>query len=131
MASIGRIRYLVELQGYRGLQDQCVAEVDPWLRVAPALCAGWAFVSTLIGEAGALWVLAGIAALVAMLPWRPFNLPYNLVIRHWTLTAPSRDHVSPAALPAAWQPCGSRARRRQWRPALRPQPSSWASRSRS
>jgi hypothetical protein len=88
MASVKRTRYLVELQGYCGLSDQCVAAVDPWLRVAPAVCAGWALVATLRLDAAALWALAGIAALGAVLPWHPFDLPYNAVIRHWTGTAP-------------------------------------------
>jgi hypothetical protein len=88
MASTDRTRHLVELQGYCGLSDRWIAEVDPWLRVAPAFCAGWALVATLRGDAGALWVLAAIAALGAMLPWHPFDMPYNAVIRHWTHTAP-------------------------------------------
>lgn len=88
MVSVDRTRCLVELQGYGGLSDLAIVDVDPWLRVAPAVCAAWALVATLGGDAGALWVLTAIVAFGAVLPWHPFDLPYNSVIRHWTHTAP-------------------------------------------
>jgi hypothetical protein len=53
-----RTRYLVELQGYCGLPDPAVAEIDLWLRVAPALCSGWALVATLMQSTTGLAVLA-------------------------------------------------------------------------
>jgi hypothetical protein len=82
-----RNRYLVELQGYCGLTDREVCEVDPWLRLAPALCATWTFVATLAGSTTALVVLAAIAALGAALPWHPFDLPYALVLHRSLGTA--------------------------------------------
>lgn len=88
MNGLRRTRYLVELQGYCGLADRSVAALDPWLRVAPAVCAGWAAVATIGGSTGALAILGGIAALGAALPLHPFDIPYNFVVRHWTGTPP-------------------------------------------
>ena len=88
MRSTTRIRFLVELQGYVGLTDRAVMDINPWLRVAPAICAGWSLLSSLAGSAIAVALLAAIACLGAILPWHPFDLPYNLVIRRWTRTAP-------------------------------------------
>lgn len=88
MWSTTRTRYLMELQGYRGLCDRNLAELDPWLRVAPAFCAGWALVASLQGAADAIALLAVIAFVGAFAPLHPFDLPYNLVIRHWTGTPP-------------------------------------------
>jgi hypothetical protein len=84
--STSRTRYLVELQGYRGLCDRDLADLDPWLRVAPAFCAGWTLVASAQGAAHAIALLAFIAVLGALAPIHPFDLPYNLVIRHWTGT---------------------------------------------
>jgi hypothetical protein len=88
MWSTTRTRYLLELQGYRGLCDRDLVELDPWLRVAPAFCAGWALVASLQGAADAIALLAVIAVIGAVAPLHPFDLPYNLVIRHWTGTPP-------------------------------------------
>jgi hypothetical protein len=88
MWSTSRTRYLIELQGYCGLSDRALAEVEPWLRVAPAFCAGWALVASLRAAPDALGLLAGIAVIGAVAPLHPFDLPYNLVIRHWTGTPP-------------------------------------------
>lgn len=88
MADTDRTRYLVELQGYCGLTDRTLAELEPWLRVAPAFCAGWALVATLRGSEDALVLLAGIAAMGAVLPLHPFDIPYNLVLRRLTRTPP-------------------------------------------
>jgi hypothetical protein len=83
-----RTRYLIELQGYCGLSDRALADVDPWLRVAPAFCAGWTIVASLRAAPDALGLLAVIAVIGAAAPLHPFDLPYNLVIRHWTGTPP-------------------------------------------
>lgn len=83
-----RLRRLVEMQGYCGLTNSAVEQIDPWLRVAPAFCAGWTLAATIRQAPGAIAILSGIAALGAVLPLHPFDLPYNLVIRHWTGTPP-------------------------------------------
>jgi hypothetical protein len=88
MWSTTRTRYLLELQGYRGLCDRNLVELDPWLRVVPSFYAGWALVASLQGAAGAIALLAVIAFVGAVAPLHPFDLPYNLVIRHWTGTPP-------------------------------------------
>jgi hypothetical protein len=88
MKSLNRTRSLLELQGYVALSDRAVTDIDAWLRVGPAICAGSAFLATLTGATNVLILLATIACLGAMLPWQPFDLPYNLMIHHWTGTAP-------------------------------------------
>ena len=34
-------RKRIEAQGYLGLSDAALAEVGPWLRLAPAICMVW------------------------------------------------------------------------------------------
>jgi hypothetical protein len=74
------------MQGFTGLSDETLAEVGPWLRLAPAICMVWTAVATAITSPAMVWMLAPLAALGAMLPWHPFDLIYNHGIRHFTGT---------------------------------------------
>jgi hypothetical protein len=82
---VGRVtsetRALVELQGYVGLPDVLVADLDAWLRVPPFCCGAWV--------AGALWVESvpllccwlPIAAVAGATRHHPFDVLYNWTVR--------------------------------------------------
>ena len=83
---MGRVtsnRALVELQGYVGLADDIVADLDAWLRVPPFCCGAWV--------AAALWVESALLlswwlpiALVAGTARRhPLDTLYNWTVRRW------------------------------------------------
>ena len=77
-----RTRRWVEMQGYVGLDDARVIETDRWSRLAPALCMVWVAAGTWLRSPTFLWILMPIAALGAVLPWRPFDLLYNHGLRY-------------------------------------------------
>ena len=72
----------LEAQGFVGLDDGTLAEVGRWLRLAPALCAGWAAVGTALASPLVLWALMPLAALGALGHGHPFDALYNHGIRH-------------------------------------------------
>jgi hypothetical protein len=86
------LRRRVEAQGFRGLDDAALAEIGPWLRWSPALCAVFMAAATVLASPPALWALAAIALLGALLPAHPFDLLYNGVVRHLTGTRPLPHH---------------------------------------
>lgn len=77
-------RRRVEMQGFCGLGDAEVRRLDPWLRVAPAVCGAWTLAATAFGSAPALWVLAVLALAGVVLPVHPFDVPYQFGVRRWT-----------------------------------------------
>jgi len=79
-------RLRIEAQGYTGLSDEDIAVVDPWLRMAPALCMVWTGIATYLQSALAILVLIPIALVGALMPGHPFEVVYNHGIRHITRT---------------------------------------------
>ncbi|MBP1621385.1 MAG: hypothetical protein H6Q02_2152, partial [Acidobacteria bacterium] len=75
-------RRRLEIQGFVGIDDATLAEVAPWLRFSPAVCTVWMATGTVLASPVLLWTLAAIALLGAILPFHPFDLAYNLGIRH-------------------------------------------------
>ena len=75
-------RKRIEAQGYLGLNDSDLAEVGPWLRLAPAMCMVWAGIATFYQSELALMILVPFAALGAILHGHPFEIIYNHGIRH-------------------------------------------------
>ena len=75
-------RKRIEAQGYLGLSDAGLAEVGPWLRLAPAICMVWSAIATLYQSELALMILVPFAALGAVLRGHPFEAIYNYGIRH-------------------------------------------------
>jgi Domain of unknown function (DUF4395) len=106
MIRLARLRRTIEFQGYSGLSDRLLVAFDPWLRVTPAFCAGWTMVATAMGSARGLALLATACLIAVLSPVHPFDLAYNLVIRHWVQgtalprTPPPRRFASFVA--AAW-----------------------------
>ncbi len=75
-------RKRIEAQGYLGMSDAELAEVGPWLRLAPAGCMVWIAIATYYQSEAALILLAPIAALGAIFRGHPFEITYNHGVRH-------------------------------------------------
>ncbi len=88
MAVSQAIRRRLEMQGFCDLDDARLAEVEPWLRFSPGLCAVIVAVGTLLSAEWVLFALVPLAALGAVLPFHPFDLIYNFGIRRLTGTEP-------------------------------------------
>jgi hypothetical protein len=85
------VRRRLEAQGFH-LDDAALAEIGPWLRWSPALCAGIIATGTILASPPVLWTLAAIAVLGAALPFHPFDLLYNHAVRHLTGTRALPHH---------------------------------------
>jgi hypothetical protein len=92
MLARSTVRCRLQAQGFGELDDATVAELGPWMRWAPALCAVFMLAGTLLASAPLLWGLAGVALLGALFPRHPFDLLYNHAVRHLTGTRPLPRH---------------------------------------
>jgi hypothetical protein len=81
-------RRRLDIQGFERVDDQALAKVAPWLRMAFGLCAVIAGVGTLLASPTILYLLVPIAGLAALFPVHPFDLIYNHGIRYLTKTGP-------------------------------------------
>ena len=81
-------RRRLNVQGLSDVDDEALAEVAPWLRMAFGLCTLLAGVGTALASPLILWILTPIAALAALLPVHPFDLIYNHGIRYLRKTGP-------------------------------------------
>ena len=88
-------RRRLDAQGFVELDDATLAEVGPWLRLAPALCATWAAVGTGLGSPEVLWALMPFAALGALLRGHPFDAIYNHGVRYFLGTRPLPPYHAP------------------------------------
>jgi uncharacterized protein DUF4395 len=75
-------RRRLAMQGFTGLDDTTLAEIGPWLRLAPAICSALIAVATLLAIPIALWALMSVGTICAIRGIHPFDLPYNLGLRH-------------------------------------------------
>ena len=80
--------YRLDVQGFDTVDEELLAEVGPWLRLAFGLCATLAIVGTALASTPLLLTLAAIAFLAGVLPVHPFDLIYNHGIRRLTGTRP-------------------------------------------
>ena len=78
----------LDVQGFDSVEVRELAEVAPWLRLAFFLCSALAGIGTALASTPILLALVPIAALGALFPVHPFDLIYNLGIRHLTGTGP-------------------------------------------
>ncbi|MCO5760906.1 MAG: DUF4395 domain-containing protein [Chromatiaceae bacterium] len=81
-ATLGIVRQNIQAQGFCGLDDQTVAQINYPLRLSPAICMVWTAVGTALASPAILWALAPFAALGAILPGHPFDVLYNYGLRH-------------------------------------------------
>ena len=77
-----RTRQLLEMQGFGTTSDERLAEIRPWLRVAPAATASWLLLGTLSQSPTVLWILVPFVVLGAILPTHPFDVFYNHCARY-------------------------------------------------
>ncbi|MCI0691881.1 DUF4395 domain-containing protein [candidate division KSB1 bacterium] len=80
-------RRRIEAQGFVGLDDNTLSQINYWLRLAPAICMIWTAVGTVLASPAILWTLVPFAALGAVLPGHPFEVIYNFGLRHLFKTA--------------------------------------------
>jgi Domain of unknown function (DUF4395) len=99
-------RQRFEMQGFVGQDDETLCVLRPWLRLGPAACAAGMAAGVALRSPLILWVLAVFAALGAVLPTHPFDVPYNFIIRRWAGTAAIPSYGAPrrfaCALATAW-----------------------------
>jgi len=81
------LRHRLDIQGYACESDATLARTQLWLRMSPALCATIAAIGTALASPPILWGLMIFAGLGAVLTFHPFDLIYNLGIRHITGTS--------------------------------------------
>ena len=86
MALSSTLRRRLDVQGYACVDDATLAQTQFWLRLTTGLCATIAAIGTALASPSILWGLLIFAALGAILPFHPFDLIYNLGIRHVTGT---------------------------------------------
>ncbi len=77
-------RRRVEGQGFVGLDDRMIGQINYWLRLSPAICMMWTAIGTALQSATILWVLAPFALLGALLPGHPFDALYAFGVRPLT-----------------------------------------------
>jgi len=75
-------RWLVELQGFTGISDHDLKNVDLGLRVAPVFCMLLAGIATALASPTLLLGLIPLAALGAILSGSPFDVFYNHGLRY-------------------------------------------------
>jgi len=78
--SHGTVRRL-HTQGFNTVDEAWLAEIAPWRRWSPALCATFAAIGTALASPWILLALAGTAFLGALLRFYPFDLIYKYGIR--------------------------------------------------
>jgi len=83
----------LRMQGFT--DETWIAEVAPWLRLAPALCATFAAIGTAAASPLILYALAATAFLGAVLPFHPFDLLYNFGIRFLIAKRPLPPNGAP------------------------------------
>jgi len=76
------IRRWIEMQGVIGLDDAALAEIGPWLRLAPAICSALIAVATFLALPIVFWALMPLGLICAVFGTHPVNLLYNLGLRH-------------------------------------------------
>jgi hypothetical protein len=106
MLALPVVRRRLEAQGFLGLDDAALAEIGPWLRWSPVICTVVMATGTILAAPPVLWTLAAIAALGAVLPFHPFDLLYNHLVRRLTGTRPLPRHAAQrrfaCGIAAAW-----------------------------
>lgn len=75
-------RNRLEAQGFVGMDDRTLTQINYWLRLSPAICMVWAAIGTTLSSALILWTLVPFALLGALLPSHPFDVLYTFAFRY-------------------------------------------------
>ncbi|HEX7019341.1 MAG TPA: DUF4395 family protein [Gemmatimonadaceae bacterium] len=86
------VRKRLEVQGFCNLDDATMGELAPWMRWSPAICTCIFAVGVALRSPAVLWGLVPFSLLGALLPFHPFDLVYNHVVRYATGTGPLPRH---------------------------------------
>ena len=99
-------KHRLEVQGFVGVDRELLAETARWLRLSHGLCAVLAAVGTYLSSPALLLAIVPFPALGAVFPVHPFDLIYNLGIRHIKGAPPLPKRGTPGrfacGLTAAW-----------------------------
>ena len=83
MSNISMVmRERIEAQGFCGLDDGFLSQINYPLRLAPAICLVWTATGTALASPAILLALVPFALMGALLPGHPFDVVYNLGLRH-------------------------------------------------
>ncbi len=82
--NVEKTRRRIEAQGFVGLSDTEIGQINYWLRLAPAICLAWTATGVVLASPRILMLLVPFALLGAILPLHPFDVLYNHVIRRVT-----------------------------------------------
>lgn len=77
-----RTRKNIEAQGFLGLDDIQIAQLDGWLRFSPAICMIWTAIGVAAASPVIIASLVPFALLGGMLKGHPFDAAYNHVLRY-------------------------------------------------
>lgn len=77
-----KIRHRIETQGFLGLTDLEIRQLNPWLRLAPGLCLVWIAAGVINASPITLAMLVPFALLGGVSDGHPFDVIYNHGIRH-------------------------------------------------
>ncbi len=109
LREVGSLRTSIDrldAQGYGDVDRATMAEVEPWLRWSPALCAVVMAAGTILASQWVLWGLIPFAALGALSSRHPFDYVYNLGVRRLTGTSSLPPHGAPrrfaCAIASVW-----------------------------
>lgn len=75
-------RSRLEAQGYVGVAERSLADIEFGLRFSPALCALGVAIGTALASPVAILVMMATAAVGAATPRHPFDWLYNYAVRH-------------------------------------------------
>lgn len=84
--NIETTRKRIEMQGFYGLSDADIREINYPLRLAPAICLAWTALGVVLASPLILASLVPFALAGALFEGHPFDVIYNHGLRHLTGT---------------------------------------------
>lgn len=76
-----RTRRNIEMQGFLGLDDLQIAQLDGWLRFSPLVCLAWTATGLWLASPTVIAALVPFALLGGILKRHPFDAVYNYGLR--------------------------------------------------
>ena len=88
-------RHRAEMQGFVGLDDDYLAEINLWLRLSPGICLAWVAAATVTASPKLMLALVPFAVGGVVLRNHPFDVIYNHGLRHLLGTRPLPRYGAP------------------------------------